>query len=336
MDESSRRSRLLTIKLRALVAAHLDADVNVNVDDAPAYSPGAGLVVDGEAWTLIDDRPAQRLGSALAWAVRRGASALNVVAESDTGLLARRATQFRLPVRVWQANERVLVAARPDPIEPPPAADPSHLVLRELIAAGGATPVVEHGVVSGEVRGLEVCRVVDDPQRLDGPVGLEVGVGVHDREAFKMLHADTPVVDSLSRVVDAVRAHRAAGAPRHPFNRMSPERFLRWQLIDDPSSVGLASVTPVDPPVARSSVVDAVPCVGLGVDDEGAQMLVVCSSGVDLDLIPYAADARLAARGGATPGVERVLVVTPARDRLAVTVELAELLAQSVELVSID
>ena len=115
----------------------------------------------------------------------------------------------------------------------------------------GAVPVVEHGVVSGEVRGLEVCRVVDDPQT--GAVRLEVGVGAHDREAFAIVHGDVPTVEALAGVVDAVKAHRSPGTP-HPLNRLAPERLLRWRLEQEPSLVGLASVTPTQPPVPRRSV----------------------------------------------------------------------------------
>jgi hypothetical protein len=159
---------------------------------------------------------------------------------------------------------------------------------------------------------------------------------VHDREAFQMLHGHTPTVESLSRVVDAVREHRVPGAARHPFNRMAAERLLRWRIEDDPSLVGLRTATAAEPPVPRASAVEAVPCVARGVDDDGRDVVVVCSSGVDLDLVPYAADARLAIGEAAVPGVVRTLVVTPARDRVAVTTELAERLAQSLELVSID
>jgi hypothetical protein len=63
----------------------------------------------------------------------------------------------------------------------------------------------------------------------------------------------------------------------------------------------------------------------------------VCASGVDLDLIPYAADARLAALA-AEPGVGGVglVVATPSRDRLRVIGELADRLGHSVEFASID
>jgi hypothetical protein len=159
-----------------------------------------------------------------------------------------------------------------------------------------------------------------------------------------MLHGHTPTVESLSRVVDAVREHRVPGAARHPFNRMAAERLLRWRVEDDPSLLadslapgrGLTSAWAAEPPLPRSSAVEAVPCVAHGTDPDGRLVVLVFSSGVDLDVVPYAADARLAAEGGAAgAGAVRLVVVTPARDRLPVTAELAGLLDQSLELASI-
>ena len=77
-------------------------------------------------------------------------------------------------------------------------------------------------------------------------------------------------------------------APLHPFNRLARERLLRWQLVSEPSLIG--AVTLVAPPVPRLNVKDAVPCVAAGRDAPGAAIVVVCSTGVDLDLIPFAAD----------------------------------------------
>ncbi len=61
------------------------------------------------------------------------------------------------------------------------------------------------------MRGLEVCRVVDDPAT--GAVRLEVGVGAHDREAFAIMHGDVPTVEALAGVVRAVAEHRRTGPP---------------------------------------------------------------------------------------------------------------------------
>jgi hypothetical protein len=95
---------------------------------------------------------------------------------------------------------------------------------------------------------------------------------------------------------------------------------------------------PVAPPVARRNLKDAVPCVASGRDGDGRMVVAVCSVGVDLDVIPYAADARLAAEAS-TPDVgrqpSRLVVVTPSRDRINVTRELAGLLRRPIEFVSI-
>ena len=54
----------------------------------------------------------------------------------------------------------------------------------------------------------------------------------------------------------------------------------------------------------RPNVKDRVPCTALGRREDGSRVLVVCSVGVDLDLVPYAVDARLAAsRRVVEPGV---------------------------------
>ena len=192
---------------------------------------------------------------------------------------------------------------------------------------------MEHGVLTGEVRGLEVCRVVDDAAT--GATRLEVGVGEHDREAFQMLHGDVPAVESLARVVDSVAQHRTPDAPPHPLKALGAERFIRWRIEQRPELVEATMVAAAPPPVPRANLKDPVPCVAVGIGPSGEQIVVVCSSGVDLDLIPYAADARLAVRG---PGVGggRLVVALPSRDRIGLVDEIADRLRHSVTFVSLD
>ena len=53
----------------------------------------------------------------------------------------------------------------------------------------------------------------------------------------------------------------------------------------------------------RTNLSDAVPCVATGLDPDGRPVVVVCSVGIDLDVVPFAADARLAAASRASsPG----------------------------------
>ncbi len=330
-DQTDRRSRLRSLKLQALVRDHVGHDLDPAIG---VYPPGAALVAGSSAWVLAEDDPGRSLGPALAWALRNGATSLQLLAERDTGLLARRAERLRFPIEVWHVAERTLLPAVPEPLAAPREPSPAHLALVDTIAAGGAVPNVEHGVVTGEVRGLEVCRVVDDPHT--GAVRLEVGVGAHDREAFTIMHGDVPTVDALAGVVRAVAERRRPGASEHPVSRLVPERLLRWRLESQPGLLGLARVTPAQPPVPRPGVKERAPCVARAERADGSPVLLVCSVGVDLDLVPYALDARLTTDRGA-PGVGgEVLLVAPARDLVPVTAELAGLADQALSLVPLS
>jgi hypothetical protein len=336
---NERHGRLVGIKLRALVGEHVGRTIDA---DPEPFSPGAALLVGRSAWVFLETDPQRRLGSALAWTIRHDADELHVVAESGTGTLARRAGQFTLPISVWHAEERLLLPAIAEPVAAPVAANPDHLRFNDLIIAAGARPTVEHGVVFGEVRGLEVCRVVGDP--VLGTVRLEVGVGAPDREAFQLIHGDIPPVEALARVVEAVTKYRNADMPLHPLNRVAPERLLRWRLEQEPELVGAASLDPVAPPLPRRNVNDAGACSAIGLDTTGQVVVAVCSAGVDLDVIPYAADARLAAIAwgsvagapDAGGGEMHVVVALPSRDLVPLTGDLAALLVQAVELVPVD
>jgi hypothetical protein len=330
-----RRSRLLGIKLRALVAEHLGREV---VAEPEGFPSGAALVDDAAAWVLVDGSAARSLGPALAWAIRHHATSLHLVVEHDSGLVARRAQRLAFPVTVWYPEDRTLLPVVPEPLAPSAAAIAEHLAFAAVIEAAGATVNVEHGVVAGEVRGLEVCRVVESPTvghfaelgDFDAPstseatpsagVLLEVGVGANDREAFRMLHGDIPTVEALATVVESVLAHRCADAIQHPLNRLGQERYLRWQLEQDPPLVGMTSVMAHEPPQPRPNLKDAIPCVARAVDASGQEYALVCSVGVDVDLVGFVADVQ------STVGAA-VIVVLRERDAIALTRELLALLA---------
>lgn len=322
-DGAERRARLNAAKLRALVGDHLGREL---VADPAAFARGAALVESGVGWVLVDEQPERGLGAAMAWAMRAGTGSLNLLAESSTGVLARRSGEMSTEVRVWQVEGRALVPAVPEQFCPSPPVPVEHEAFREMIAAAGATPNVEHGVLVGEVRGLEVCRAVTDPHT--AAARLEVGVGAHDREAFALLHGDTSTVDSLARIVGVVAERRRPSADPHPLNRLGAERALRCDVLDEPHRVGAGELRPAEPPVPRRNVKDAVPCVAHGLAEDGGPLVVVFSTGIDLDLVPFAADARLSL----DPDAELALVV-PERDAAPVTAALASALRRPARLV---
>ncbi|HWE54490.1 MAG TPA: hypothetical protein VG435_03215 [Acidimicrobiales bacterium] len=306
--------------MRALVQ---DKGATAFVGAPSALPGGAALLTGTEAWVLIDDGEVSRFGPALAWAVRHGATALSVlVSGSDigAGVIARRASAFSYPINVYTVSGRTQAPATPSaPLDPGSGEPPADLV--ELLSTAGLEVVWEHGVLRGEVLGLEVARTVGDH--------LEVGVGRHDRMAW--VEFQTPVPAALESAVAAVRDLRRPGAPAHPANRLARSRWLRSVVASAPLAYGFESLVPVAPPLPWFDLPDAGPAPAIGADSDGRPVVVVCSVGIDLDLLPTAADCRLLYG----PASELVLLL-PAGDDLPITRTLAELLERPPRVQTVD
>ena len=312
------------MKARALVADHLGAG---EIALAP-FPGGAATMVDGGAWVLLDGDARRGLGGAIAWSLRADAARLDVMVDdpAHAGVLARRAAAFTCPITVWGVDGRSLVAVDPAPIAPSVEPSDAALALVDVLERAGVDVSIEHGEIRGELRGLELARVVatDDGAR------LEVGVGRHDREAFTMVHGDLPTDAALRSVIESVEAVRRADAEAHPLRRLAPEGWLRWRLLGDPALAGARSLAPAAPPVERDSVKDSGASIACGIDLEDRPVVVACSVGIDLDVVPTAADARLAIDPAA-----RLLIVLPERDDHPMTRRIASLLRAPAEIVTI-
>lgn len=323
------RSSLLGAKLRSLVIQRWGATPRDDV----AFPGGAALVSGDEAWLLIDADSRKAFGPAMVWAARRGAATVHLLVDDGAEVLARRATCFVDPPTIWRVDGTAVVPADAAPAviarPAPPAPD-----LAALLVDADLEVVVEDGIVRGEINGLEVARIVHGTTstgvEIADPV-LEVGVGLADREMTAMLHGALPPVDQLARVAEIVRGHRRAGAQRHPLNQLAPERWLRAALMAAPDRLGLTRMTPLAPAVPRPNLRDTAVAFAQGEGADGERVVVACSVGIDLDLVPSAADTRL----GVDPAA-RLLLVTPERDAHPVTTELARRLVHPAELVTVD
>lgn len=316
-------ARLNAAKLKALTRGR------VGDDAAPGALPGGAGLVDGTTvWVLLGADADRSLGAALAWARRHAAERVHVVVDDPdaAGLLARRAALFAPAPTVWRADGADLHPAAPAPVPPlrpaPEAAD-----LRSLLQEAGLEVVEEDGATLGELLGLEVARITEDA---DGPF-LEVGVGRFDRELTEMAHAHLAPADRLHRAVDIVSGYRRPGAPPHPLNQLVPERWMRSSLVTDPSPLGLAELRPVPSAVGRANLKDTGVATAVGVDTAGEAVVVTCSTGVDLELVPAAADDRAARAPGA-----RLVLAVPARDALPLTRDLAAALDPPAEVVGLE
>ena len=347
--DTDRIRALHAAKLRALARNVLDvelAEVSGTDDGALAVVAGAEPAVV----CLAQERPERALGGALALAERTGCDHVHVFAEDHSGVLARRAACFVSAPVVWSIEGASATAAEPAPrpVEPTPPRVPE---LVSLLASAGVEIAVEHGVITGEVEGLEVARIVAatpaaeasgasegsgdiDPHDGHEPATawqIEVGVGAHDREAFALLHADEPTAEAIGRVAEVVRTHRSPGASPHPLNRLAAARWLRSLLIRQPELVDAGRLRAASPPVPRGGPKDPSPSVAYGLTPDGRRLIVVVCVGIDLDVVPFAADARLFL----DPDAE-LTVALPRRDAHEVIRAMAAKLDSPAEIVEID
>ena len=266
---------------------------------------------------LIDDGQVARFGAALAWSDRQKAVSLDVLVDGGepfaAGVIARRAACFSPAPSVWSVSGRSLVPVAPaDPLIDTSAVHDPEVV--RLLESHDLEVVSEHGVLRGEILGLEVARTVGDR--------LEVGVGRHDRIARAEMRPGESLPAALSEASRVVRSLRAVGAPPHPANTLARSRWLRSVLVRSPSAVGLSSLSRVAPPLPWFDLPEAGPAPAIGTrPDSAAPVVVVCSVGVDLDLVPTAADCRLLY--GSPPERTDLWLVLPEGDDLPVTRALA-------------
>lgn len=244
------------------------------------------------------------------FAHRQGATQVDVLASEGAATCAMRASLLDPPSTVWAVDGTDV--QRAVPVEVSPADAPSELVpeLRGLLDRPNVRIVDEFGVLTAECRGVEVARVsgTGADQRID------VGVGAYDQGAYATMNPGRSPGDSLDDVVSQVLQHRQRGAEPHPLNRLVRERWLREELVQHPERLGLTRVVPVAGHRARDGLRDVVPAFAVGDDD----VLIACSVGIDLDLVPAAAEV------AARESLDEIVFVLPARDRHRATTDLAQ------------
>ncbi|MDP4695405.1 MAG: hypothetical protein NWS23_03495 [Ilumatobacteraceae bacterium] len=327
-DSSSHASRMAQLRLRTIVGVRSDVEVS-------EFGHAVGLVVDDVAWVLVTGRHERSLGPALMWSLRNNATSLKLLSSERAGELARIATHFDFAIEVFEVDAagvaRAAVPKSAEKIEVSVADE----MFADFIKSAGAEVVREHGVISGEVCGLEVCRVVraTDSGDLDGAgeSELEIGVGAHDRETFKLLHGRTATIESLRKVIAEVAARRAVGAQVHPLNQLARERMLRHYVCQSPQLVGAKSLQVAQPPIARANLKDVVPCSAVGVSLTGEKMVVIFNIGVDPDVVSFGADAR-----GQINGSADLVFAMPTRDIVPAVERVAQMLRRPARFVGVD
>lgn len=337
------RASLLQAKLRALIVENWNVDVDALVSHA--FPAGAAFVAatTGVGWVLVAEvtvnadpadghapgpaLPAGWLGGAVVWRARHGLNTLNVLADRADPHGARRNELLASPLSLFVVSGRAIGAMESEPFVAPPSPDAVAMLLADTIVECGADAVIEHGVLRGEVLGLEVARVMVDEE---GVPSLEVGVGRHDRLAQSMMHgvgSGGDVAVGFRDAVAAVLTHRAPDRGLHPANQLSRERWMRDIICRKPSIVGCAALVPISSTVEPKLKL-ASPAVAVGTRADGSGVAVGCNIGVDLDAALVLVDS--------APANTDCLLVIPEGDDVPAVRLVAGALRRPVAVVTID
>ena len=323
----SRRPALISSALRSLAREYRDV-VDVPVIPFPG---GAGIHGTSGSFVWLDEQPERLLGAAIALHLRKGTDRLDVVIpeihRAIAPAVARRAAQWDIGADVFLLEGKTLAHVDPAAAELERECDFDVEAFRPVIVEAGAEAVIEHGVLTGEVAGLEVCRLVfEDDWR------LRVGVGSQDREAFHMLHGDAPALGSLLKVVEFVQAYRQPSADPHPLNRLSPERWMRSLfLLTNLAARGRTTQMPGVLP--RGSMADASPAFAV-TERDGNRVLYAFTTGTDLGAVVDAADH--AEWSAHETEVREIIIVVKGNNRLPVLDVMTQRSVRPMRIVSQD
>lgn len=325
--QRAQKARLEAVKLRALTAAQAGVSAEEVPPGPDADNPTAAVglvVVDDRAYGLaevVDDlgRLLHRLAR-----LRRddepSPGGLTVFAEADVApVLARRvavlqAVGLMVDLEVLRVEGAEAMAVVPEKLVAPEPLSAEMWQQASVMADAGARVLDDNGRLVADVMGLEVARVTAD--------GLRIGVGEADRELQVYVNSHLEDSEALTQAANTVRSLRPQ--PSHPLNRLARPRWLRSVLLDDPSLIDLPSLEPIPPLAANEGVFDTEPAAAYCPPTAGEiGVTVVCSVGVDLNLLPEALDYR-----ERTDRDSRLILVVPERDQRLSVAPMQSLLAE--------
>jgi hypothetical protein len=317
-DTPDTSERLLAAKLRAIVADRSSPDDGAAASGATDLLAGATeLRVPGGAGLAIGEHGSflvpndGGLGAVLLIAQNAELTSLAIYTDSDGHTLARQARAVAADVQVWQLDGRVPVPVNPPSVVASPEPDSEAVLALAAIDEPDLRVVVEHGEAISELAGLEVARA----SVVDGELRVRVGVGRSDQELSEFVQYGRTSAQRVRDAAAEVRLRRHVGAPPHPLLHLVAERWVRARLMDSPQLVGLDSLEPVAPLRPRAGLKIAAPAAALGATASGEPVLVVCSTGVDPELVPVAAELR----AERYPDADLLVVRTQADQHPAVT-----------------
>ncbi|CAI8383772.1 MAG: Uncharacterised protein [Acidimicrobiales bacterium AG-410-I20] len=320
--EPERRAELLRGKLLAIVES---AGYEIADSDDKNQTHDSALLTKDNCWLLVNDEtPQSALGKGILLLSRHPHLELCLIFEDaiSAGVAARQAAGLNIRCKVMLLHNQTLTQVDPSSFPKPFEIIPISEEFLSVCEAAGVSVICENGTWRGEILGLEVVR-------LEGE-NIQIGVGRFDREAGELLNYERSLFDQLVSASNQIRSQRNAEAGSHPLATLARERWLRHSLLEDPSVVGLKDVEPIDSVHERENLRDPFPAAAIGKDEDQKKVLVVCSVGVDIALVPLTAEL------SQIHLPDRIVIVLPPKDLLPVIHTISEFLKVPSSLIGIE
>ena len=320
--EPERRAELLRGKLLAIVKS---AGYLVEDPGSENETHDSALLTQDNCWLLVNDEtPQSALGKGILLLSRHPHLELCLIFEDATsaGIAARQATGLNIKCKVMLLHDESLAQVQPSSFPKPFEATPASKEFLKICQSAGVSTIYENGTWRGEILGLEVVR-------LEGE-NIQIGVGRFDREAGELLNYEKSRSDQLVAASNQVRSQRNAEAGSHPLATLARERWLRHSLLEEPSLVELTDLEPIDLVHERENLRDPFPAAAIGKDEDQRKVLVVCSVGIDIALVPLVAET------SQVHLPDRIVLVLPPKDLLPVIHTISKFLKVPSSLIGVE
>jgi len=242
---------------------------------------------------------------ALALTFLEKGTAIHIILDEPDPLLTHQAMGLHTDCTFWVVEKDQLI---PHP-EGKTGERPEKPVVNEtamsLLIENGCDVIREHDVIKGEIKGLEVARIIKD---FDNLSNMQIGVGHYDQEAHKLVDWGESPNEKLARVVSEVRQYRNKEAQPHPLNRVARSKWLISEMIASPKIVGLEEIRHLPTPESTKAITETAPAAALGKIGDKV-ILIVASVGVDLKAVPIASGLSVATEP------DEIWMVLPEKDK---------------------
>ena len=210
---------------------------------------------------------------------------LNLVLDAEDIEIAQQILGLKTQCTLWTVDKDSLSQHSPiSPLQISTKVSVSNEIL-EILERTHCDVLTEHGIVKAYVKGLEVAQVLEDENKVGH---LQVGVGIYDQEAHKLIDPTTQVEMKLQKIIDEILKYRNKNSIPHPLNRVARAKWLIYELAQAHEDYGLENFQVIPSPIGSKKISENFPAFATA--RAGAKFILSVSYvGADLNAVPAAA-----------------------------------------------